>query len=116
MNEHKGKLAKQMRSWNWSVAEIAAACGMSNRQVRDAIGFKPYNVGVHYRGDWPDDKVCVLKELARMGYSASQIGIKIGKTRNAIIGFCHRNGIKLMGKPFNRFTVKSSQADNRVSP
>lgn len=40
----------------------------------------------------------MVSEMATRGLSASKIGKEIGKTRSAITGLCHRNGIKLRGE------------------
>jgi GcrA cell cycle regulator len=42
---------------------------------------------------WTDELVKLLKELYEEGYSRSQIGQRVGKTRNAVIGKLHRMGI-----------------------
>lgn len=44
---------------------------------------------------WSETSVQTLKALALSGLSASQIGAKIGFSRNAVIGKAARSGIKL---------------------
>ena len=48
---------------------------------------------------WSAEDVTTLKTLARRGLSAAQIGAKIGVTKNAVIGKCHRVGLKLKRSP-----------------
>jgi hypothetical protein len=40
-----------------------------------------------------------IRELAPTGMSARAIAAEIGKTRSAVIGLCHRHGIKIAGSP-----------------
>jgi GcrA cell cycle regulator len=40
---------------------------------------------------WPDDDVKKLREYVEKGLTAKQIGILLGKTRNAVIGAIHRH-------------------------
>jgi len=39
----------------------------------------------------------ILEAMANGCRSGAEIGDRIGKTRSAVIGFCHRNGIPLTG-------------------
>lgn len=39
---------------------------------------------------WPDEQTARLKELWSRGYSASEIGGKLGISRNAVLGKAHR--------------------------
>lgn len=46
-----------------------------------------------------EEKLPIVAKLAREGMSASQIAKHFSDiSRNSIIGFCHRNDIKLLGK------------------
>jgi hypothetical protein len=45
-----------------------------------------------------EDIVDKIRALATRGLSASQIGYEVNKSRNAIIGLCHRRGIALTGQ------------------
>lgn len=45
------------------------------------------------------EKQTACQVLAAQGLSASQIGLRLATTRNAIIGMCHRNGVQLLGCP-----------------
>lgn len=40
--------------------------------------------------DWTQEQIATLLILKKEGYSASQIGKKLGCTRNAVIGKLHR--------------------------
>lgn len=42
---------------------------------------------------WNDEKVALLRQLIAEGLSASVIGVRLGCSRNAIIGKCHRAGL-----------------------
>ena len=46
---------------------------------------------------WTPERMELLKQLAGLGYSANQIGIKLAFSRSAIAGKCHRLGITLRG-------------------
>lgn len=52
------------------------------------------------------DKDKVIR-LAEKGYSTTQIAAEMGKTRNAIIGFAHRNKIKLLFGKVDREKVQT---------
>lgn len=43
----------------------------------------------------PDHIVQIVRDLAAQDYTAAEIGKKIGKTRSAVLGICHRKGIRL---------------------
>lgn len=45
--------------------------------------------------NWTEEQIETVKKMAYEKYSSSQIGAVIGKSRNSVIGFCHRNNIKL---------------------
>lgn len=47
---------------------------------------------------WTDEMDEKLKTLVQVRHSSAEIGDAMGKTRNAIIGRCHRLGLKLLGK------------------
>jgi GcrA cell cycle regulator len=47
------------------------------------------------KSGWTEEKVLFVREKAALGWSAAQIGAKIGKTKSAIVGKCDRLGIKL---------------------
>lgn len=46
---------------------------------------------------WNAKAIATLRRMAKQEESASQIGKALGCTRNAVIGKCHRLGIKLCG-------------------
>lgn len=48
---------------------------------------------------WPEERNELLRSLVEKGLSASEIGEKIGITRNAVIGQCNRKGIQLKRAP-----------------
>lgn len=50
---------------------------------------------------WADAEFEILKEMAANGFSGSLIGQAVGKTRMAVIGKCHREGIILRGEKCN---------------
>jgi GcrA cell cycle regulator len=43
--------------------------------------------------DWNSESVDKLKELWQAGLSITKIGIKLGTTRNAVVGKAHRIGL-----------------------
>lgn len=43
---------------------------------------------------WPQERRERLIVLAAEGWTASEVGIQLGLTRNAVLGYAHRNGIK----------------------
>lgn len=63
---------------------------------------------------WNDEQIETLKKLAAEGLSSGQIGKAIGKTRNAVIGKCHRIGVKLKGKPdYKKISEEVKETVNR---
>ena len=42
---------------------------------------------------WPDKHKEILKEMHAAGATALEIAIKLGRTRNSVIGFIHRSGL-----------------------
>lgn len=57
---------------------------------------------------WPIERENKLRELVPLGLSASQMAVRMGDgiSRNSIIGFMRRNGIKSLNPP----------GDNRILP
>jgi hypothetical protein len=51
---------------------------------------------------WLEADCAQVAELAKQGWSASQIAARLGRSRNAVIGYCHRNGIRLARAQGNR--------------
>lgn len=47
--------------------------------------------------DWTDQENADLQRMADRGFSASRIAAALGKTRNAVVGRCHRKGVQLHG-------------------
>ncbi len=47
------------------------------------------------RSRWTEDKRGRLRELALTGATGTQIGVELGFSRGAVLGQCHRLGIKL---------------------
>jgi hypothetical protein len=50
--------------------------------------------------DWTEEEMETLSRMAIEGHSAKVIGIKLGRTRNSIIGRAVRKGIQLQGKHY----------------
>jgi hypothetical protein len=42
---------------------------------------------------WPDKHKEILREMHAAGATALEIAIKLGRTRNSVIGFIHRSGL-----------------------
>ena len=53
---------------------------------------------------WPDKHKEILREMHAAGATALEIAIKLGRTRNSVIGFIHRSGLSQprAKKPANR--------------
>ncbi len=48
-----------------------------------------------------DPKREMIERLAAAKKSSTEIGHEMGMTRNAVIGYCKRRGIQLLGRPAN---------------
>lgn len=48
----------------------------------------------------PNTRKGEIAHLAEQGLSGGEIAAIVGQTRNAVIGVCHRLGIKLKGRKF----------------
>jgi hypothetical protein len=57
---------------------------------------------------WTRERMEQLKQLAGLGYSANQIGIKLAFSRSAIAGKCYRLGITLRGATGKKRTREGS--------
>ena len=44
---------------------------------------------------WTEQQGKIAKQLCREGKTAAEIGVVVKKTRNAVIGYLNRNGIKM---------------------
>jgi GcrA cell cycle regulator len=68
-----------------------------------ALGFLPGEAKVPNactHAGWSEDRVEVLRDLWKQGFSASQIAKKLGGvTRNAVIGKANRMGLEGRGRP-----------------
>lgn len=53
--------------------------------------------------EWQPEQIDMVRSLVAEKLTAAQIGAKLGVTRNAIIGICHRRGIAL-NKPAQQYT------------
>lgn len=60
---------------------------------------------------WSDDRKKKLTELREQGLSSSQIGLKLGVTRNAVIGQAHRMGLAVPNR-----TVRAKVMTPRANP
>jgi hypothetical protein len=52
---------------------------------------------------WKPEEIVVLRELVEMGLTSSQIGVKLNRSRNSIIGKCHRLSLTLKNIKNNKF-------------
>lgn len=64
---------------------------------------------------WTEQETDLLRDLWREGLSASQIGARIGKTRNAVLGRVHRLGIADRPKRSNAAATRSTPR-RKVAP
>jgi GcrA cell cycle regulator len=62
---------------------------------------------------WTDEQYEKAKKLAEEGLSASEIGIHLGKTRNAVLGKLHRNGIEKRVRKESRKDTKRGRRPKR---
>jgi GcrA cell cycle regulator len=62
---------------------------------------------------WTDEQIAEVKRLWTIGHSAKQISIRVGKSRNAVIGIIHRKGFNGR-QPAPRVT--KPRAPKRQSP
>lgn len=65
--------------------------------------------------DWNKETITKMLDLKAKGYSASQIGKKLGCSRNAIIGKLHRlaPSVPLIRKPYLHELSYSSWSSGR---
>jgi hypothetical protein len=62
---------------------------------------------------WSAESVSIIKTLAGEGYTAADIAPKFGVSRNAIIGVCFRNKVKLPGLTRVRWQQRRKEARQR---
>jgi len=62
---------------------------------------------------WTNEQYEKAKKLAEEGLSASEIGIHLGKTRNAVLGKLHRNGIEKRVRKESRKDTKRGRRPKR---
>jgi hypothetical protein len=55
--------------------------------------------GWNFKASGPRVDVAEVRRLAAQRLPASVIGERMGRSRNAIVGVCHRNKIQLQGRP-----------------
>lgn len=67
---------------------------------------------------WTNRDAATVKKMAAEGRTPREISVVIGKTRNAVIGFAHRNKIKLKPKPQRKedsMTTVKTRENKRLS-
>ena len=58
---------------------------------------------VTYSKPWTWEEIKFVSDLASKGYSAKNIALDlIGRTRNSVIGICHRKGIPLLQRTMEK--------------
>jgi GcrA cell cycle regulator len=65
---------------------------------------------------WTNEQYEKAKKLAEEGLSASEIGIHLGKTRNAVLGKLHRNGIEKRVRKENRCERRKRKPKRQSRP
>jgi GcrA cell cycle regulator len=56
---------------------------------------------------WGSEDILELQRLVETGKNSRQIGIALGRSRNAIIGKCNRMGLQLKGSPSKEKSKKT---------
>ncbi len=69
---------------------------VSGRELQQVSGFDEIKLQEKHSSDWSDEEMGKLRALAESGLSAAEIAFRMNRTRNAIIGKCHRKKIKLL--------------------
>jgi len=64
---------------------------------------------------WHPDQVELVRSLAAEHLSAAEMGRRLGVTRNAIIGLCHRRGIALNDRKL-RYTKTGKPIERKPPP
>ena len=69
------------------------------------------------KGRWPQEVQDKVVELLKMGMSAQEVGKKVGKTRNSVLGWANRKGLRIGegiigGRP--KTSVKRTPLQNRT--
>lgn len=68
-------------------------------------------------GDWTEERIAQLRSLWEQGLSASQIGLRIAKTRSAVLGKVHRLGLPPRPPPIRPDqATKAPAAPSRPKP
>lgn len=94
--EEEDAILRAKRAEGKSTEEIAEEIERPRHGVRDRVFALKLPHGGRF---WTDARVAHLRHLAEQSKSASQIAAELRTTRNAVIGKCHREGIKLAGEP-----------------
>ena len=67
--------------------------------------------------DWTEERIAQLRSLWAQGLSASQIGLRIAKTRSAVLGKVHRLNLPPRPPPIRpRQATKAPAAPTRPKP
>src|ERR1700733_6185257 len=78
----------------------------------------PYATGAmsNYKRTWSKDEIEEVRQLAAQGRTAGEItnSIHSDRTRNAIIGLCHREGIKFGRSPKPEKEPKKGRQPKRI--
>lgn len=71
---------------------------------------------MHYQtiGPWTEERLRELSELVEKGLSSKAIGKIIGRTKNAVIGQCRRQGLTLKNKPNRPMKPKKEDSDEII--
>ena len=64
---------------------------------------------------WTDERVAQLKQMNSDGLMAREIAEALGTTKNAVVGKCDRDGIKLANRPTRKRKSTSRQAPRDIS-
>ena len=60
--------------------------------------------------DWTEDRIAILTQLWSEGIATSEIGRRLGVTKNAVVGKVHRLGLPKRQSPIQRKPAKKKKA------
>ena len=74
---------RRMKAWGWTQKEISSA--LNGKTPRSDVYIW-----------WTEEEDKLVRKLASEGWTALKIGLKFGRSRNSVIGYCARKNIQLL--------------------